>query len=386
MDDTTEAGTIAARSVSSRPTRRSVSSRRCTLARQPRTWPRWSHCSWTTCRPVTAASGARRAAWLDPILRPYRTTFHIIGNHIIDLVDENHEDGVWCIWPAGARGGRPGGCDDRRADLRAPGRRVAVPQPAARGVDAADVLEHPLRVEDRFHFPDNPMIHRAEFPEKWQTWRDFWSRIRAPSLADPTASVLTGGVLIAAQRPFSVLGDTRPMHEMTAGDSRQEARMSLGTPLDRGAVEATSGRSWTAGWSAPSAGRGCRCRPPRRGCCGSSACGRDREHGRPVRAAGRPDRRGHRHRGSRTSKLLTSEPDPDDEVHSLRLDVAGATSVPVWRGKSTEVLDHALDTLTPQERAAIAIALSPARASRRRGCGANDGQPLAGRGHSRAES
>ena len=41
---------------------------------------------------------------------------------------------------------------------------------------AADVLEHPLRVEDRFHFPDNPMIHRAELPEKWETWREFWSR------------------------------------------------------------------------------------------------------------------------------------------------------------------------------------------------------------------
>src|SRR5438445_2447880 len=25
------------------------------------------------------------AAWFDPILRPYRTTFHLIGNHIIDF-------------------------------------------------------------------------------------------------------------------------------------------------------------------------------------------------------------------------------------------------------------------------------------------------------------
>ena len=39
---------------------------------------------------------------------------------------------------------------------------------------AADVLQHPLQVEDRFHFPGNPMITRAELPEKWESWRRFW--------------------------------------------------------------------------------------------------------------------------------------------------------------------------------------------------------------------
>ena len=29
---------------------------------------------------------------------------------------------------------------------------------------AADVLQHPLQVEDRFHFPDNPMLDKAELP------------------------------------------------------------------------------------------------------------------------------------------------------------------------------------------------------------------------------
>ena len=44
------------------------------------------------------------AEWFDPILRPYRTTFHIIGNHIIDLVDEDprHRGRVL---PTGARSG-----------------------------------------------------------------------------------------------------------------------------------------------------------------------------------------------------------------------------------------------------------------------------------------
>ena len=34
---------------------------------------------------------------------------------------------------------------------------------------AADILEHPLRVPDRFNFPGNPMLDRAELPEKWET-------------------------------------------------------------------------------------------------------------------------------------------------------------------------------------------------------------------------
>jgi hypothetical protein len=39
---------------------------------------------------------------------------------------------------------------------------------------AADVLQHPLSVEGRFHFPGNPMIRSAELPGKWATWRQFW--------------------------------------------------------------------------------------------------------------------------------------------------------------------------------------------------------------------
>ena len=54
---------------------------------------------------------------------------------------------------------------------------------------AADVLEHPLRVDDRFHFPDNPMIHRAELPEKWETWRNFWSQDQG---TEPRASFTSG--------------------------------------------------------------------------------------------------------------------------------------------------------------------------------------------------
>ena len=40
---------------------------------------------------------------------------------------------------------------------------------------AADVLEHPLRVDNRFHFPNNPMIHHPELPAKWETYRRFFA-------------------------------------------------------------------------------------------------------------------------------------------------------------------------------------------------------------------
>ena len=40
---------------------------------------------------------------------------------------------------------------------------------------AADVLEHPLRVEARFHFPGNSMIGGAVLPERWESWQRFWA-------------------------------------------------------------------------------------------------------------------------------------------------------------------------------------------------------------------
>ncbi len=46
------------------------------------------------------------AEWFDPTLRPYRTTFHLIGNHVIDLVDDDHATGA-LVLPPRARGRRP---------------------------------------------------------------------------------------------------------------------------------------------------------------------------------------------------------------------------------------------------------------------------------------
>jgi hypothetical protein len=116
------------------------------------------------------------ARWFDPVLRPYRATFHLIGNHVIDLVDDEHATGVvYCrpehevgeLWVVMAmqyqdRYVRQGG----RWYFRSRRPRV---------VYAADVLESPLTVEGRFHFPGNPMLTKAELPEAWESWQRFWA-------------------------------------------------------------------------------------------------------------------------------------------------------------------------------------------------------------------
>ena len=105
------------------------------------------------------------------------STFHLIGNHIIDFVDDDHATGVVYCRPEHEVGDlwvvMPMQYWDRyeRRDGRwyFRSRRPVV-------FYAADVLEHPLRVADRFHFPGNPMITQAELPEKWASWQAFWSR------------------------------------------------------------------------------------------------------------------------------------------------------------------------------------------------------------------
>ena len=117
------------------------------------------------------------AEWFDPILRPYATTFHLIGNHIIDLVDDDHATGVvycrpehevgdlWVVMPMQYWDRY----ERRDGEWWFKSRKPVV-------FYAADILEHPLRVPDRFNFPNNPMLDRAELPEKWVTWREFWAR------------------------------------------------------------------------------------------------------------------------------------------------------------------------------------------------------------------
>lgn len=121
------------------------------------------------------------AQWFDEILRPYRMTFHLVGNHVIDLVDEDHATGVvYCrpehevgeLWIVMAMQ-----YWDRYE--RREGRwffRSRKPQV----LYAADVAENPLEVPGRFHFPGNPMLSEVTLPEKWESWQRFWREDGGP--------------------------------------------------------------------------------------------------------------------------------------------------------------------------------------------------------------
>jgi SnoaL-like domain len=115
------------------------------------------------------------AAWFDPVLRPYRTTFHLIGNHVIDFVDDDHATGALYCRPEHEVGDlwivMPLVYDDRYERVEGhwyfKGRRP-------HAFYAADVLENPLEVEGRFHFPGNPFMTRPTMPERSPTWGQFW--------------------------------------------------------------------------------------------------------------------------------------------------------------------------------------------------------------------
>jgi len=116
------------------------------------------------------------AAFFDRTMRPYGVTFHLIGNHVIDIVDDDHATGVVYCRPEHERGDlwvvMPMQYWDRYE------RRDGVWYFKSRKPQAfyaADVLEHPLRVEARFHFPGNSMIGGAVLPERWESWQRFWA-------------------------------------------------------------------------------------------------------------------------------------------------------------------------------------------------------------------
>ena len=114
--------------------------------------------------------------WFDGILRPYTITFHLIGNHVIDLVDETHATGVLYCRPEHQVGDQwivmPLQYWDRyerhAGDWFFKSRSI-------HPFYAADVLQNPAQVPGRFNFPGNPMLDGADLPERWETWRRFWA-------------------------------------------------------------------------------------------------------------------------------------------------------------------------------------------------------------------
>lgn len=120
---------------------------------------------------------AALADWFDQILRPYRITFHLIGNHIIDFTGPDTARGLVYCRPEHEVGEEwivmPLIYHDRYA--REDGEwyfRSRKPKPFY----AAGVADNPLRVPGRFHFPANPYLTGASLPEDWESWQKFWRR------------------------------------------------------------------------------------------------------------------------------------------------------------------------------------------------------------------
>jgi SnoaL-like domain len=133
----------------------------------------------------TADGGRGRQAlteWFDSVLRPFTTTFHLIGNHVIDLADADHATGtVYCraehevgdLWIV-----MPLQYWDRYE------RRDGTWYFASRSIHAfyaADVLANPSTLPGRFDFPGNPMLDRADLPERWESWQRFWADKQLPA-------------------------------------------------------------------------------------------------------------------------------------------------------------------------------------------------------------
>ncbi len=116
------------------------------------------------------------ASWFDVTLRPFTTTFHLIGNHIIELVDDDHATGVLYCRPEHEVGDQwivmPLQYWDRYE------RRAGQWYFKSRSIHAfyaADVLQNPAQVPGRFNFPGNPMLTASELPERWASWQEFWA-------------------------------------------------------------------------------------------------------------------------------------------------------------------------------------------------------------------
>jgi hypothetical protein len=104
-----------------------------------------------------------------------RYALALIGNHIIELVDQDHATGVLYCRPEHEVGEQwiimPLQYWDRYE------RREGQWYFKSRSIHpfyAADVLQNPADLPGRFNFPGNPMLNTSELPERWASWQEFW--------------------------------------------------------------------------------------------------------------------------------------------------------------------------------------------------------------------
>lgn len=112
------------------------------------------------------------AAWFRTALARYGSTFHLLGQHLIDFTDADHATGVLYARPEYE-------VDDQWMVMAAQywdryQRHDGIWLLARRATHAfyaADITDHPLQIEGQTSFP--PEVHRAsvDLPERFPTWQ-----------------------------------------------------------------------------------------------------------------------------------------------------------------------------------------------------------------------
>ncbi|MEO6989207.1 MAG: nuclear transport factor 2 family protein [Aquihabitans sp.] len=112
------------------------------------------------------------AGWFRTALGRYGTTFHLLGQHLIDLSDADHATGVLYARPEYE-------VDERWMVLAAQywdhyerhDGTWLLSRRETHAFYAADITDHPLQIDGRTSFP--PEVHRAtiDLPERFPTWQ-----------------------------------------------------------------------------------------------------------------------------------------------------------------------------------------------------------------------
>jgi hypothetical protein len=123
---------------------------------------------------------AALAEWFDPVLRPYAITFHLIGNHVIDFVDDDHATGiVYCRGEIQEGGRWIVQAIQYRDDYERRGGHWYFVRRKHLLWYGRDVGQSPLGLPPA-NWPDNS-TGTGELPQIWPTWRAFWATGARPA-------------------------------------------------------------------------------------------------------------------------------------------------------------------------------------------------------------
>lgn len=112
------------------------------------------------------------ASWFHTMLGQYGTTFHLLGQHLIDFTDPDHATGVLYARPEYEVGDQWMVMAAQYWDhYERHDATWLLARRATHAFYAADIADHPLQIVGRTSFP--PEVHRAsvDLPERFPTWQ-----------------------------------------------------------------------------------------------------------------------------------------------------------------------------------------------------------------------